>query len=104
VDGTGPARDPGGDVDDLVSDGRAAGFGVRGAGEVTGGTGQAMGDHGARHPRPVGLEVTRWQMCQRSVDQIGVDLFAEPAFPARNLLAAITDAGSGVEIVASSGL
>jgi hypothetical protein len=45
------------------------------AGEVTGCADQVMGDHGARHPCSVDLAVTGWQMCQRSVDQIGVDLF-----------------------------
>ena len=47
-----------GDVDDLGSDGGAAGVGVAGAGEGAGGAGEVVGDGGAGQPGRVGVEVT----------------------------------------------
>jgi hypothetical protein len=51
------AGDAGGDGDQLAADGRAAGFGVEGAGQAAGGAGQVVADGGQGQPRGVRREV-----------------------------------------------
>jgi hypothetical protein len=72
-----PARgagDPGGDVDQAGAQGGCAGPGVQCAGQRAGGAGEVVRDRGADQPGVVRAEVSRGQVRERGVLQVGDDL------------------------------
>src|SRR5665213_783639 len=77
VQGESPCRagEPARDVDELRSDGACGGAGVERRRERAGGAGQVERDRGANQPGAVGPKLTRRQVRQWPVLQIGDDLF-----------------------------
>jgi hypothetical protein len=68
------ARDAGGDGDQVAPDGSGPGLGMAAAGEGSGCAQEVAGDRGDGEPGGVGGELSRWQVGQGAVAQVGDDL------------------------------